>query len=87
MERNFFRRVEVAFPIAAPPQRERILRDLETCARATTARPGDCCRDGSYERVDRGDAKPIDRRSRRCSTVYAAGLTRRSAQPARRARR
>ena len=30
MERNFFRRVEVAFPIQRPKLRERIIGDLET---------------------------------------------------------
>ncbi len=33
MERNFFRRVEVAFPIERPIHRERILRDLDICLR------------------------------------------------------
>jgi polyphosphate kinase len=33
MERNFFRRVEVAFPIQRPTHRERILRDLDFCLR------------------------------------------------------
>ncbi len=32
MERNFFRRVEVAFPIQRDTHRERILRDLDSCA-------------------------------------------------------
>jgi polyphosphate kinase len=33
MERNFFRRVEVAFPIQRQTHRERILRDLDACLR------------------------------------------------------
>jgi len=33
MERNFFRRVEVAFPIQRQTHRERILRDLDVCLR------------------------------------------------------
>ena len=33
MERNFFRRVEVAFPIQRATHRERILRDLDFCLR------------------------------------------------------
>jgi len=50
MERNFFRRVEVAFPIERPALRENILRDLECYLR-------DDCQawmlrsDGTYERV------------------------------------
>ena len=30
MERNFFRRVEIAFPVQRPQHRERIFKDLET---------------------------------------------------------
>ena len=36
MERNFFRRVEVAFPIQRQTHRERILRDLDVCLRDNT---------------------------------------------------
>jgi len=36
MERNFFRRVEVAFPIQRQTHRERILRDLDFCLRDDT---------------------------------------------------
>ena len=36
MERNFFRRVEVAFPIQRETHRERILRDLDFCLRDDT---------------------------------------------------
>ena len=36
MERNFFRRVEVAFPMRRAAHRERILRDLETYLRDNT---------------------------------------------------
>jgi polyphosphate kinase len=36
MERNFFRRVEVAFPLRRKAHRERILRDLETYLRDNT---------------------------------------------------
>ena len=59
MERNFFRRVEVAFPIRHP-----------ITARAHPARPGavpeDNCQawelqpDGSYERFERGKAQPFN---------------------------
>jgi polyphosphate kinase len=54
MERNFFRRVEVAFPIQREAHRERILRDLETYLR-------DNCQswqlggDGVYTRVPHGE--------------------------------
>jgi polyphosphate kinase len=52
MERNFFRRVEVAFPVQRPVHRERILKELhyylsDTC-QAWSLRP-----DGRYERIAR----------------------------------
>ena len=57
MERNFFRRVEVAFPIERKVHRDRILRDLNSCLNDTCQtwmlRP-----DGRYERV----ARAADRR-------------------------
>jgi polyphosphate kinase len=57
MERNFFRRIEVAFPIERKKLRERVLRDLETWladnVNAWLLRP-----DGSYERAQPGDEPP-----------------------------
>jgi polyphosphate kinase len=53
MERNFFRRVEVAFPIRRQSQRERIVRDLDFCLKdncqAWALQP-----DGRYERIRPG---------------------------------
>ncbi len=71
MERNFFRRVEVAFPISAPELKERILRDLDAClqdnCQAWMLKP-----DGSYERLSPGKAKPFNAQSELLA-VYAAG--------------
>jgi polyphosphate kinase len=50
MERNFFRRIEVAFPIQRQKHRERILRDLELHL-ADTAGAWQLHGDGSYSRV------------------------------------
>jgi polyphosphate kinase len=53
MERNFFRRIEVAFPVADPVHRQRILQDLDAYLR-------DDCQtwilhaDGHYERLKKG---------------------------------
>jgi polyphosphate kinase len=56
MERNFFRRVEVAFPIRRPEHRERILRDLDIClndnCQAWKLQP-----DGHYQRIKRGSER------------------------------
>jgi polyphosphate kinase len=50
MERNFFRRVEVAFPIQRDTHRERILRDLDFCLRDNT-QAWILASDGLYERT------------------------------------
>jgi polyphosphate kinase len=53
MERNFFRRIEVCFPIESRKQRERILADLEACL-ADNVNAWLLGPDGRYERVDAG---------------------------------
>jgi polyphosphate kinase len=62
MERNFFRRVEVAFPLRRKAHRERILRDLETYLRddtqAWTLRP-----DGVYTHVQVSKDSPTNAQS------------------------
>ncbi len=50
MERNFFRRVEVAFPIQRNWHRERILKDLDFCLRDNT-QSWNLNSAGRYERV------------------------------------
>jgi polyphosphate kinase len=71
MERNFFRRVEVAFPIRRREHRERILRDLNFClkdnSQAWELRP-----DGHYQRIHRGSVRAHNAQSELLAT-YAAG--------------
>ena len=50
MERNFFRRIEVCFPIERRKYRERILADLETCL-ADNVNAWSLNADGSYTRI------------------------------------
>ncbi|HLJ39704.1 MAG TPA: polyphosphate kinase 1 [Steroidobacteraceae bacterium] len=71
MERNFFRRVEVAFPIRHPAQEERIRRDLDICLRDNT-QAWELRSDGSYERVQRGEAKAVNAQAELLA-AYAAG--------------
>ncbi|HEX4619383.1 MAG TPA: polyphosphate kinase 1, partial [Steroidobacteraceae bacterium] len=71
MERNFFRRVEVAFPIRHKGQEERMRRDLNICLSDNTQtwqlRP-----DGSYERIQHGEAKAVNAQTELLA-AYAAG--------------
>jgi polyphosphate kinase len=58
MERNFFRRIEVAFPVQRGAHRERILEDLEIClddnVNAWQLGP-----DGEYTRIAAGDGERV----------------------------
>jgi polyphosphate kinase len=71
MERNFFRRVEVAFPIRRPEHRARILRDLEMSLKdncqAWLLQP-----DGSYERITRDSERAVNAQAELLA-AYAAG--------------
>ena len=58
MERNFFRRVEVAFPIEREVHRERILRDLHYCL-SDTCQAWQLMPDGRYERIARAANRPV----------------------------
>jgi polyphosphate kinase len=73
MERNFFRRVEIAFPVAKRSHRERILRDLETYlwdnVQAWNLGP-----DGTYSRVQPGTEPPVNAQTELLES-YAAGST------------
>jgi len=71
MERNFFRRVEVAFPIERPAHRERIVRDLDICLR-DDCQAWQLLPDGSYERVRRGEERPFSAQAELVA-AYAAG--------------
>jgi polyphosphate kinase len=70
MERNFFRRVEVAFPIQRQEHRERILRDLDLCLR-DTCQAWRLLPDGTYERI-RADERALNAQAELLAT-YAAG--------------
>ena len=71
MERNFFRRVEVAFPIRRAEHRARILRDLEVClqdnCQAWLLQP-----DAHYERLKRGNERAVNAQAELLA-AYAAG--------------
>jgi polyphosphate kinase len=73
MERNFFRRVEVAFPIRQQDLRERILRDLDACLKddcqSWRLQPG-----GHYTRISAGTEKPFCVQSELLAR-YAAGTS------------
>jgi polyphosphate kinase len=58
MDRNFFRRVEVAFPVEDHRHRERILRDLE-CYLADNTNAWVLSADGVYERLKPNGQKPF----------------------------
>ncbi len=59
MERNFFRRIEVAFPIERKQHRERIIEDLATYL-ADNCQAWELEADGSYQRVVAGDAPLVN---------------------------
>jgi len=72
MERNFFRRVEIAFPIQRDTHRERILRDLEFCLRDNT-QAWELQSDGTYRRVERPkEDRPVSTQNELIA-IYAAG--------------
>jgi len=57
MERNFFRRIEVCFPILRRQYRDQIIEDLELYL-ADNVLAWDLRPDGTYERLTPGDAPP-----------------------------
>lgn len=59
MERNFFRRIEVCFPIENNAHRERILEDLETYL-ADNVQAWELQADGTYVRLTPGDDPPCN---------------------------
>ena len=71
MERNFFRRVEVAFPVREQSHRERILRDLNSYL-ADNTQTWALGRDGQYTRCERGDETVEDAQGALLAR-YAAG--------------
>jgi polyphosphate kinase len=75
MERNFFRRVEIAFPIQRDTHRQRILRDLDLCLKDNT-QAWVLQSDGTYRRVEqrRSEEQPVSAQSELLA-IYAAGST------------
>jgi polyphosphate kinase len=73
MERNFFRRVEVAFPIRREAHRARILNDLETYLRDDT-QSWDLGRDGLYSKLTASKESPVGSQAQLLAK-YAAGTT------------
>jgi len=72
MERNFFRRVEVAFPVQRQTHRERILRDLDFALRDNT-QAWRLLPDGTYQHIQkRNDERALTSQTELLS-VYAAG--------------
>jgi polyphosphate kinase len=71
MERNFFRRVEIAFPVREQTHRDRILRDLDSYL-ADNAQSWILGRDGRYTRSERDKEKVRDAQGSLLAR-YAAG--------------
>jgi polyphosphate kinase len=71
MERNFFRRVEIAFPVREQTHRKRILRDLNYYL-ADNVLAWELARDGSYTRCTRAGGEARDAQGA-LLTRYAAG--------------
>jgi len=71
MERNFFRRVEVAFPIERALHRERILQDLQY-ALSDSCQAWKLLPDGRYERIARAAHRPVNSQMELLGR-YAAG--------------
>jgi polyphosphate kinase len=72
MERNFFRRVEVAFPVERRKHRERILRDLATYL-ADNTQAWELHADGTYARVRSDGAEPLNAQQRLLQEHAAPG--------------
>jgi polyphosphate kinase len=71
MERNFFRRVEIAFPVREETHRERIVRDLNYYLSDNT-QSWALSRDGRYQRCERGK-DPVRDAQATLLARYAAG--------------
>jgi polyphosphate kinase len=71
MERNFFRRVEIAFPVREKTHHDRILRDLDSYLSDNT-QAWTLGRDGHYKRCARGNDPARDAQSALLAR-YAAG--------------
>ena len=74
MERNFFRRVEVAFPIKRDTHRERMLRDLDLCLR-DNSQAWQLLSNGSYRRIEKRPGERTVSAQAELLAIYAAGPT------------
>ncbi|OGI40252.1 MAG: RNA degradosome polyphosphate kinase [Candidatus Muproteobacteria bacterium RBG_16_62_13] len=63
MERNFFRRVEVAFPIADKTLRNRVIRESLRQYLADNTQAWELLPDGVYRRIAAGSAEPVNAQS------------------------
>jgi len=68
MERNCFRRIEVAFPIQDQRYRKRLLRDLEEYL-ADNCQAWELQRDGEYQKVESVNAQSISAQQRFLSRI------------------
>jgi polyphosphate kinase len=73
MERNFFRRVEIAFPIQRETHRQRILRDLSLCLQ-DNVQAWELQADGSYKRVQRKPDEKAVIAQNETMALYAPGM-------------
>jgi polyphosphate kinase len=64
MDRNFFRRVEVAFPIDAKPLRERVIKEALELYLADNVQSWELMSDGSYRRFASGNEEPVSAQSK-----------------------
>ena len=74
MERNFFRRVEVAFPIQRDTHRQRILRDLDLCLK-DNVQAWELQSDGSYKKVMRKPEEKAVVAQSEMLAFYAPGMS------------
>jgi len=72
MDRNFFRRTETCFPIRQRPLKERLKADLELFL-ADNCQAWRMNGDGSYEKLQPGDEKPVSAQHTLLAELSAAG--------------
>jgi polyphosphate kinase len=73
MPRNFYRRVEVMFPIEAPPLRQRILTEIIPAYLADNVKARELAADGTYHRVGPGRGKKTFRCQQELLRAYPMG--------------
>lgn len=73
MPRNFYRRVEVMFPIESPPLRQRILTEIIPAYLADNVKARELAADGTYHRVGPGRGKKPFRCQQELLRAYPPG--------------